>query len=476
MTVTRVPQDTATRLTAPAAGPGTGGLPGPHAPSAPPPAGHVRWVICALLFAATTVNYLDRQVLGILAPTLQRDLGWNEADYGNIVSWFTLAYGVGFLFAGRTIDALGTRLGLALALVAWSLASMGHALVRTVVGFSAARFALGLAESANFPASIKTVAEWFPARERALATGIFNAGSNVGAIVTPLLVPWIALHWGWRMAFVITGALGFVWLGAWLAYYRRPEEHPRVTAAELAYVRSDAPHEMPNEPPGGPPNGAPEAAPRVRWAELLRHRQTWAVAAAKGLTDGVWYFYLFWLPKFLDARFGVKLAGLAAPLVAIYLVADVGSVGGGWLSGALFKRGWTANRARKTAMLAMALLIVPTMLAPRVGGLWGAVALVALAAAAHQGWSANAYTLASDLFPRAAVASVIGIAGAAGALGGFLFQRATGRLLQRTHDYAPIFVVCGLAYVCAWVVIHLLAPRLAPVRLGGTRPAEGARA
>jgi ACS family hexuronate transporter-like MFS transporter len=458
VTATRLPAGAPAPLGPPAAAPGAA-APG-DVPNTPPPAGRVRWVICALLFAATTINYIDRQVLGILAPTLQQDVGWGEADYGNIVSWFTLAYGIGFLFAGRIIDALGTRVGLAAALVAWSLAAMGHALARTVGGFSVARFALGLGESANFPASIKTVAEWFPARERALATGIFNAGTNVGAIVTPLLVPWIALTWGWRAAFVVTGALGFLWLGAWLAYYRRPEEHPRVSAAELAYVRG-----------GAPPAGA---EPRVRWLGLLRHRQTWAVAAAKGLTDGVWWFYLFWLPKFLDARFGVKLAGLAAPLVAIYLVADVGSVGGGWLSSALIGRGWTANRARKTALLAMALLIVPTMLAPRAGGLWGAVALVSVAAAAHQGWSANAYTLASDMFPREAVASVIGIGGAAGALGGFLFQRATGRVLERTGDYGPIFVVCGLAYVCAWVAIHLLAPRLEPVRLGGGPGPRGA--
>lgn len=468
MTVTRVPEGPPTALTPPATpAPGAATSPATATPDGPPAAGRVRWVICALLFTATTINYIDRQVLGILAPTLQADIGWNEADYGNIVSWFTLAYGVGFLFAGRTIDALGTRVGLAAALVAWSLAAMAHALARTVAGFSVARFALGLGESANFPASIKTVAEWFPARERALATGIFNAGTNVGAIVTPLLVPWIALTWGWRMAFVVTGALGFLWLGAWLAYYRRPEEHPRVTAAELAYVRQDAPAQAAGQ--------VPADEPRVRWLALLGHRQTWAVAAAKGLTDGVWWFYLFWLPKFLDAEFGVKLAGLAAPLVAIYLVADVGSVGGGWLSSAFIKRGWTANRARKTAMLAMAVLIVPTMLAPRADGLWAAVALVSVAAAAHQGWSANAYTLASDMFPRQAVASVIGIGGAAGALGGFLFQRATGRILQETGDYTSIFVVCGLAYVLAWVVIHLLAPRLEPVRLGAAAPA-GARA
>lgn len=466
MTVTRVSEGTPGTFAAPAE-PVRGGAPHATPPRLTSPGGRVRWTICALLFAATTINYIDRSVLGILAPTLQRDLAWTEADYANIVSWFTLAYGVGFLFAGRTIDALGTRVGLALALVAWSLAAMGHALARTVAGFSVARFALGLSESANFPASIKTVAEWFPARERALATGIFNAGSNVGAIATPLLVPWIALTWGWRMAFVATGALGFLWLGAWFAFYHQPEEHPRLSPAELAYVRDDAPA-VPRADPSTAelPNGSPAAAPRVRWLELLRHRQTWAVAAAKGLTDGVWWFYLFWLPKFLDARFGVKLAGLAAPLVAVYLVADVGSVGGGWLSSALLARGWTANRARKTAMLAMALLIVPTMLAPRAGGLWAAVALVSVAAAAHQGWSANAYTLASDMFPRQAVASVIGIGGAAGALGGFLFQRATGRVLQHTGDYRPIFVACGLAYVFAWAVVHLLAPRLEPARLG----------
>ena len=466
MTVAHVPQQgEEPRRAAPA--PAAGEVPRPGAPNAPR-VGRVRWTICALLFAATTVNYVDRQVLGILAPTLQHSLGWTEADYGNIVSWFTLAYGAGFLFAGRAIDALGTRVGLALALVAWSLASMGHALASTVAGFSAARFALGLAESANFPASIKTVAEWFPVRERALATGLFNAGTNVGAIVAPVVVPWIALAWGWRIAFVVTGAAGFLWLGAWLAYYHRPDEHPRVTAGELAYVRGDASRATPNG--AAFDTASPNDAPPVRWTELLRHRQLWAVAAAKGLTDGVWYFYLFWLPKFLDARFGVKLVGLAAPRVAIYVLADVGSVGGGWLSSALLARGWSANRARKTAMLAMALRVVPTMLAPRAGGLWGAVALVALAAAAHQGWSANAYTLASDMFPRAAVASVIGIAGTAGALGGFLFQRATGRVLQSTHDYGPIFVVCGLAYVCAWAVIQLLAPRLEPVRLGIAGP------
>lgn len=409
-----------------------------------------RWTVCALLFAATTVNYVDRQVLGILAPTLQRELGWTETQYGDIVSWFSLAYAAGFLLAGRLLDRFGVRRGFAGAIVAWSIAAIGHAFARTAVGFSIARAALGLGESANFPGAIKAIAEWFPKRERALAAGIFNAGTNVGAIITPLLVPWIALHWGWRAAFIVTGLLGFVWLAAWLAMYRDPEHHPRVSAEELALIRSD---------PADPPV-------RVSWLRLLGHRQTWAFAAGKLLADPVWWFYLYWLPKFLDARFGVKLGQVAAPLIAIYLVADVGSVGGGWLSSALIKRGWTVNRARKTALLLMALTIVPTMLAPRAESLWVAVAIVSVAAAAHQGWSANIYTLASDMFPRRAVASVVGIGGFAGAMGGVLFQRATGRILQANgNDYAPIFVVCALAYVTAWLIIHLLVPRLAPARI-----------
>ncbi|MEO7711640.1 MAG: MFS transporter [Gemmatimonadaceae bacterium] len=410
--------------------------------------GRYRWTICALLFFATTINYVDRQVLGILAPTLQREIGWTEADYGAIVSWFTLAYALGFLVAGRMMDAFGVRRGFAGAIVTWSLAAMAHALASTTAGFSAARFALGLGESANFPGSIKTVAEWFPARERAFATGIFNSGTNVGAIVTPLLVPWITLRWGWRAAFIATGALGFVWLAVWLAVYRPPAKNPRVSATELAYIQSDG----------------VEPTTHISWFSLLGHRQTWAVIAGKGLTDPVWWFYLFWLPKFLDAKYGIKLAGLAAPLIVIYLIADVGSVGGGWLSAPLIKRGWTINRARKTALLIPALLIVPTMLAPRVDGLWMAVLIVSVAAAAHQWWSANIYTLSSDMFPRRAVGSVTGIGGFAGATAGFIFQRITGNVLQANgNNYVPIFVACGLAYVTAFAIIQLLVPRLQPI-------------
>jgi ACS family hexuronate transporter-like MFS transporter len=416
----------------------------------PPPRFGYRWTICALLFFATTINYIDRQVLGILAPTLTRELGWSESAYGDIVSWFSFAYAIGFLGMGRILDRYGVRRGFAGAIVAWSLAAMSHALASTTAGFSYARLALGLGESGNFPGAIKATAEWFPRKERAFATGIFNAGSNIGAIVTPLTVPWIALHYGWREAFVATGALGFVWLVFWLLMYREPEKHPRVSAEELAYIRSD-PQER-SEP--------------VRWLRLLTHRQTWAFVLGKFLTDPIWWFYLYWLPKFLDARFGVELAAVALPLIVIYLVADVGSVFGGWLSSALIQRGWSVNAGRKTAMLVAALLIVPTMFAPAAGSLWTAVAIVSVAAAAHQWWSANIFTTASDMFPRRAVASVVGLGGFAGAMGGVLFQRATGRILEATgNNYSIIFMVCGLAYVTALLVMHLLVPRLAPANL-----------
>ena len=415
-----------------------------------------RWTVCALLFAVTTVNYMDRQVLGVLAPTLQRELHWSESQYGDVVSWFSLVYAFGFLAAGRWLDRVGVRKGFAVAVVAWSLAAIGHAFARTTAGFSAARALLGLGESANFPGAIKTVAEWFPKRERALAAGILNAGTNTGAILTPLLVPWIALTWGWRWAFIVTGSLGFLWLLLWLALYREPERHPSVTAGELAHIRSDP----------------PDAPAKVPWLRLLGFRQTWAFAVGKLLADPVWWFYLYWLPKFLDTKYGIKLAQLALPLIVVYLMADVGSVGGGWLSSALIKRGWSVNRARKTALLAMAALIVPTALTPRVSGMWIAVLIVGVAAAAHQAWSANVYTLASDMFPRSAVGSVVGIGAFAGAMGGVLFQRVTGRILEANgNDYTPIFAVCGLAYISAWCIMHLLAPRLEPAAIGGASSA-----
>ncbi len=409
-----------------------------------------RWVICALLFFATTINYVDRQVLGILAPTLQKDIGWSEAQYGAIVSWFTLAYAFGYIGAGRLMDEIGTRLGFAFSVIVWSLAAIAHALARTVTGFGLARFALGVGESGNFPASIKTVAEWFPVRERAFATGIFNAGSNIGAIVTPLVVPWIALTWGWQAAFIATGALGFIWVMFWLPIYRRPQEHPKVSARELALIQSDP----------------RESTTPVKWSTLLKHRQTWAFAIGKFMTDPIWWFYLYWLPKFLDARYGIKLASIALPLIVIYVFADVGSVFGGWLSGALIKRNWSVNAARKTTMLIAAAAIVPTMFAPAAKGVWLSVGIVSVAAAAHQWWSANIFTLASDMFPRRALGTVVGIGGFAGAIGGVLFQRATGLVLQSNgDDYTPIFIVCGLAYVSALLIMHVLVPRIQQVNL-----------
>ena len=418
----------------------------------PPPGFGYRWTICAMLFFATTVNYVDRQVFGILAPVLQDEIGWTELQYGAITSWFSFAYGFGFLAMGRILDRIGVRKGFSFGIVAWSLAAIGHAFASTAAGFSVARAALGLGESANFPGAIKTVAEWFPRQERALATGIFNAGSNVGAVIAPLTVPFIAVAWGWQWAFIITGALGLLWLAAWLLVYRDPEEHPRVSAREMAWIRSDP----------------VESEASFPWLSLLTHRQTWAFVLGKFMTDPVWWFYLFWLPKFLDTEFNVTLVGLAAPLVAIYVVADVGSVGGGWLSSALIKHGWTVNRGRKAALLVAALVIVPTMLAPRAGSLWVAVSIVAVAAAAHQWWSANLFTTASDMFPRRAVASVVGLGGFAGAMGGVLFQRLVGYILQVTNsNYSAVFTICGLAYVSAFLVIHMLSPRLRPARLEG---------
>ena len=420
--------------------------------SAAPPGFGYRWTICALIFAATTINYVDRQVLGILAPTLTRELGWSETDYGAMTSWFSFAYAIGFLGAGRLMDRIGVKKGYAIAIVAWSLAAMSHALASTASGFSYARAALGLGESGNFPAAIKTTAEWFPRRERAFATGIFNAGTNVGALLAAWSVPLIALNYGWRWAFIGTGALGFLWLVLWLVVYEVPERQKKLSAAELAYIRSDQ----------------DSAVTQVSWLEVLRHRQAWAFVVGKFLTDPVWWFYLFWLPKFLDASFGVKLGGLTAPLLVIYLVADVGSVGGGWLSGAMMKTGMSLNRARKLTMLIAALLIVPTMFAPQVSSMWSAVALVSLAAAAHQWWSANMFTTASDMFPRRAVASVVGFGGFAGAMGGVIFQRLVGYMLQQDPTaYRYIFVFCGLIYIVALGLIHLIVPRLDPAQLDG---------
>jgi ACS family hexuronate transporter-like MFS transporter len=430
--------------------------------------GRFRWTICGLLFLAATINYVDRQVIGILKPTLQAEFGWSEIDYGDIVFAFQLAYAIGFLFAGRIMDRLGTKKGFSLALIIWSFAGIataeairfgpavamvlggfGLAYSSSVAGFLFVRFLLGIGESGNFPAAIKTVAEWFPRRERAFATGLFNAGTNIGAVVTPMVVPGITAWLGWYWAFVITGLLGFAWLVLWWAIYDRPERHPRVGAAELALITSDP----------------PESTVRVPWARLIGYRQTWSFAVAKFMTDPIWWLYLFWMPDFFSRTYGLSLLQLGPPLITIYLVADVGSVGGGWLSSTLIRRGWTVNAARKTAMLACAISVVPIIFATRVQSMWGAVALLSLATAAHQGWSANAFTLASDMFPRQAVGSVVGLGGFAGAVGGMMIAKLTGYLLEVTGTYVTVFMLAAGAYLAALAIVQVLTPNLEPVRL-----------
>lgn len=411
--------------------------------------GYYRWVVCALIFFATTINYIDRQIIGILKPTLQGELGWSEIDYSNIVFAFQLAYAVGLLVSGRLIDRFGTKAGYAVALTLWSVAAAAHAGVRSVLGFMTVRFALGLGEAGNFPAAIKTVAEWFPRRERALATGIFNSGTNVGAIVAPLVVPWLTLTWGWPAAFLITGAIGLVWLVFWIPMYRLPERHPRVSPAELAHIMSEP----------------EDSAAPVPWLTLLKHRQTWAFATAKFMTDPIWWLYLFWVPDFLNRNHGIDLQHIGPPLVVIYLIADVGSIGGGWLSSALLKHGWTVNRARKTAMLACGVSVIPIIFASRVTDVWTAVAIVALAAAAHQGWSANVFTMTSDMFPRKAVASVVGIGGMAGAIGGMFIAKITGWVLEASGSYLPVFLIAGTTYLIALALVHLLVPKMKPIEL-----------
>jgi ACS family hexuronate transporter-like MFS transporter len=428
-------------------------VPSLTAMSNPPPAdsrpGHFRWTVCGLLFAASTINYIDRQVLGILAPHLQKVTGWSEVHYGYIVTAFQAAYAIGLAAFGRFIDRYGTRVGYGLAIGIWSLAAMAHAAARTALGFGFARFALGLGESGNFPSAIKAVAEWFPRKERALATGIFNSGTNVGAVVAPAVVPWLTIRFGWPAAFLATGAIGFLWLVSWFALYEVPERKRNIRPRELAHIQSD------------PPEPAPA---RIPWLRLLRFRQTWAIVVGKFLTDPIWWFYLYWLAKFLNSRFGLTLAGLGPPLIVIYLITDVGSVGGGWGSSALIERGWTVNRSRKTVMLVCALCVLPIFAASSARTVWGAVLLIALAAAAHQAWSANIFTFASDMFPKQAVGSVTGLGGTAGAIGGILFSASAGHILQLTGSYVILFAIAGSAYLVALGLIQLLAPRLEPVR------------
>src|SRR6202158_5005930 len=415
-------------------------------PAASTRVGYFRWVICALLLFGVTKNYMDRQLLGVLKTTLQHDFGWNDIQYGHLVSYFQIAYAAGMLLVGRLIDRLGTRVGYALAMTFWSVASMAHAAAGSFASFAAARLALGFGEAGVFPASIKCVAEWFPKKERSLATGIFNAGTSVGAIVTPLVAPWIASHWGWRSAFLLTGALGFVWLIFWFLIYRRPDEHPRVSKAELDYIRCD-----PSEPIG-----------KIKWSALIPHRQTWTFVVGKFLTDPIWWFYLFWVPDFLQRQHGLVLMKIGPPIMVIYLISDVGSVAGGWLSSRLIRHGSSVNAARKITMLLCAICVVPIVFAYRIESMWGAVLLIGLAAAAHQGFSANLFTLTSDTFPAQAVGSVVGMGGMAGAIGGMLIAKIVGYTLQWTGSYMVPFLIAGFAYLVALAAIQTLVPRLEP--------------
>ena len=411
-----------------------------------------KWVICLLLFLVATFNYIARQVIGLLKPSLQVEIGWNEIGYSNIIFAMQCGYAIGLLLFGKLIDRLGTRKGLSLSVALWSVAGMANALASSVLGFGVARFVVGLGQSGNFPASIKAVSEWFPKHERALATGIFNAGTNVGPVIAPWIVAWITLHYGWRTAFVATGATGLVWLVLWLFLYRQPAKNADQQTSLTAQIQQTSSHAQ---------------SGNIRWLSLLSRRQTWAFAIGKFMTDPIWWLFLFWLPDFLYKRHGITLLDVGAPLFVIYGMATVGSIGGGWLSSSLIKKQrWSVNSSRKATMLICALAVVPIIFASRVSSLWAAVALIALAVAAHQGWSANMFTIATDMFPSSTVGSVVGLGGMLGAIGGLLFAKITGYILQWTGSYVSVFFIAGSAYLLALVIIQVLVPKLEPAEFG----------
>jgi len=412
--------------------------------------GRYRWTICGLLFFATTINYLDRNILGILAPTLQKEIGWTPIEYGYIGTTFQAAYAIGLALFGWFVDKYGTKIGYAISITGWSIAAMAHALASTVFGFGVARFFLGLSESGNFPSAIKATAEWFPKKERALATGIFNSGANIGAVVAPAVVPWLTVTFGWQAAFVATGATGFVWLVLWIVFYERPEAAKKVSKEEMAYILSDPPE--------------PESQ-KVAWLKLLKYRQTWAFVVGKFLTDPIWWFYLYWLGLYLNNNFGVTLTQLGLPLIVIYMMTSIGSIGGGYLSGALIKRGVAINRARRMTMLIFAVLVVPVVTAGNISNMWLAVGIIGLATAAHQGWSANIFTTASDMFPKKVVGSVVGLGSFAGSLGGMIFLTSAGYIVQATGSYMILFIICGSAYLLALGLMTLLIANVRPVEL-----------
>lgn len=422
--------------------------------------GHYRWTICTLLFFATTINYLDRQVLGLLKPVIETEYNWSEQDYSYIVMAFTATYAIGLVVFGRVVDRIGAKTGYTISVTIWSIAAMGHALVSGTFGFGLARALLGIGESGNFPAAVKTVTEWFPKRERALATGIFDSGSNIGACVAPILVPWLLGVYGWQAAFLITGAIGFLWLIAWRVIYQQPEKHPKLSAKELEYIRIDDTLAESRDVP----------AEKVSWTKLFTLKPTWSFILGKFLTDPIWYFFLFWLPSYFNTTFNLDLKKPGLPLVIVYSAATIGAIGGGLLSSWFIKNGWTVSRSRKGALLISALCVVPIIGARFVTDMWTAVALISLAVAGNAGWSSNIYTIVSDMLPKSTVSSVIGIGGMAGAIGGVLFPlfigftldfyKATGNLVA---GYNIIFVVCGVSYLIAWLTILWLTPNMKPV-------------
>jgi ACS family hexuronate transporter-like MFS transporter len=421
--------------------------------------GRYRWTIVGLLFAATTINYIDRQVIGLLKPTLTTVFGWDNTTFGTINGIFQFFYAFGLLGFGWIIDRVGSKIGYSISIIVWSIFAMAHALARSTFGFTMARSGLGVGESGNFPAAIKSVAEWFPKRERALATGVFNSGANIGAVVAPIMVPLILASFGWQMAFIITGSLGFIWLVFWWIIYEIPTRKKKLSKTEFDYIHSD------DEP-------VTNAGTKVPWSKLLRVRQTWAFVFGKFLTDPIWWFFLFWLPDYFNKTFNLNLMKPGLPLIIIYSCTTIGSIGGGYMSGALIKRGWPIYKARKTVMFIFALCVLPIFTVQYFHNMWIVVALISLAAAAHQAWSANIFTTASDMFPKKAVSSIIGIGGMAGSVGGIIFQPMVGRILDYfTHiksvtlGYNFIFMICGLSYLVAWLAMHFFAPKMARVEL-----------
>ena len=411
--------------------------------------GKYRWRICAMLFLATTISFIDRQVLGILAPQLQKEFNWSDSEYGLIVSSFQAAYAMGYLFMGYFLDRIGTRLGAMIAIGFWSTATMMHAFVSSLFGFSAVRFLLGLGESGNFPSALKAVSEWFPRKERAFATGIFVSGASVGAILAPLTVPFIAIHYGWQMTFVITGAIGFIWIIFWMRMYKLPQEHPKLSKEELEYISSDP----------------AEEEIKIPWLHLLKFKQTWAFAFGAFMTHPIFSFFLFFLPKFFYTNYQIGIAEIGPILMIIYLMSDLGSILGGWASSMLIKRGWSVNKSRKTTMLVSALCVIPVYFAAQTNELWVAVGLIGLALAAHSAWSANLFTLTTDMFPRQVVGSVVGIGSMLGAVGGMFGATVGGFLLQTTGSYVSLFIFAGCAYLIAFSGIQLLSPKLKPISL-----------